>query len=48
MQGNQTQSDVQFVLCQEHKQDKSAAPYLLSVLQVWIDLYLHGDHDNHI
>ena len=48
MQGSQTQSDVHLLLCQKHRQDKSFAPYLLSVQQVWIDLYLHGDHGNHI
>ena len=35
-------------LCQKHRQDKSAAPYLLSVQQVCVDLNLHGDHGNHI
>ena len=34
MQGSQTQSDVHLLLCQKHRQDKSAAPYLLSVQQV--------------
>ena len=34
MQGSQTQSDVHLLLCQKHKHDKSAAPYLLSVQQV--------------
>ena len=52
MQGSETQSDVHLLLCQKHKHDKSAAPYLLSVQQVLIDLYmyLHGDgrRGNHI
>ena len=30
----QKQSDVRLLLCQFHKQDKSAAPYLPSVQQV--------------
>ena len=34
MQGSQTQSDVHLLLCQKHKHDKSAAPYLLSVQQI--------------
>ena len=29
-----TLSDVHLLLCQKHRQDKSAAPYLLSVQQV--------------
>ena len=48
MQGSQTQSNVHLLLCQSRKQDKSAAPYILSVQQVESYLHLHEDHGNHI
>ena len=42
MQGSQTQRDVHLLLCQKDKQDKSAAPYLLSVALTCI--YIRGQH----
>ena len=50
MQGSQAPGDFHLLLCQSHKQDKSAAPQLPSVQQAKSRLLhrnLQVDHGNH-